>query len=153
VKRISSRWTFFNKRVFPVIWYGLIAIFILTSGLLNGKDGGEFKVMFLVMPILMAGFGYFLMKRLVFDLVDEAWDAGDYLILKNKGIEETVRLDNIMNVSSTMLVNPPRVTLTLRTPGRLRKEITFSPPPSMNPFKKSPIVEELIQRVDAARNR
>lgn len=153
MKRISSRWTFFNKRVFPVIWYGLIAIFILTSGLLNGKDGGEFKVMFLVMPILMAGFGYFLMKRLVFDLVDEAWDAGDYLILKNKGIEETVRLDNIMNVSSTMLVNPPRVTLTLRTPGRLGKEITFSPPPSMNPFKKSPIVEELIQRVDAARNR
>jgi hypothetical protein len=61
-----------------------------------------------------------------------------------------------MNVSSTTFTNPPRVTLTLRTPSRFGKEITFSPPASMNPFnafKKSPVVDELIQRVDDARKR
>ncbi|HEY1266012.1 MAG TPA: hypothetical protein VGH16_02065 [Candidatus Binatia bacterium] len=103
----------------------------------------------------MIVFGYILFKKLIFDLVDEAWDAGDYLIFKNKGIEEIVRLENIMNVSASTFTNPPRVTLTLRAPSRLGSEITFSPPTpfTLNPFKKSPIVDELIQRVDRARSR
>jgi hypothetical protein len=151
VKRISSRWTFFYKRVFPVFWFGIIGVIFLT-GLKTGSDT-ESGIMFLVIPILMTVLGYLMMKQMIFDLVDEAWDAGDYLIFKNKDVEETVRLDNIMNVGGSVLVNPQRVTLTLRTPGRLGKEITFSPPASINPFKKSPIVDELIQRVDAARNR
>jgi len=111
--------------------------------------------MFIVVPIGMMIFGYFLFKKLTFDLVDEAWDAGEYLVLKNKGIEEMVRLENIMNVSASTFTNPPRVTLMLRTPSRLGNEITFSPPTpfTLNPFKKNPIIDELIQRVDRARKR
>jgi hypothetical protein len=109
--------------------------------------------MIVILPILMAVFGYFLFKKLIFDLVDEAWDAGDHLLFKNQGIEERIRLEDIMNVSYSVLTNPPRVTITLRTPSRLGKEITFSPPASLNPFKKSPIFNDLIQRVDNARPR
>jgi hypothetical protein len=105
------------------------------------------------MFIFMGFFFYFLMRQVLFDLVDEAWDVGDYLLFKNKGIEETVPLTNIMNVSYTVLINPPRVTLTLRIPSRLGNEITFSPPHALKPFKKSPIVDELIERVDRARSR
>jgi len=154
VKRISSRWTYFHKRVFPVVWFGFLAIFALTSGAFTGKSG-EFDFMFIVVPIGMMIFGYFLFKKLTFDLVDEAWDAGEYLVLKNKGIEEMVRLENIMNVSASTFTNPPRVTLMLRTPSRLGNEITFSPPTpfTLNPFKKNPIIDELIQRVDRARKR
>ena len=153
MKRISSRWTFFHKRGVPVIWFGILT-FIVIFAAWTGKSG-EVTIA-IVMFILMGLFGYFMMKLLVFDLVDEAWDAGDYLVFKNNGIEESVRLENVMNVSSSTLLNPPRITLTLRTPSRFGKEITFSPPASMNPFKafkKSPIVDELIQRVDRARSR
>ena len=31
----------------------------------------------------MVGAGYFMMKKLVFDLVDEVWDDGDALIVMN----------------------------------------------------------------------
>ncbi len=153
MKRISSRWTYFHKRVFPVIWFGILAL-VSTVGWTTGKTTHATDVA-VIMPIIMALFGYLLMRYLVFDLVDEAWDSGDYLVFKNKGLEETVRLDNIKNVSSSTFINPPRVTLTLRTPNRLGKQITFSPPTpfTLNPFWKSPIVNELIQRVDRARNR
>ena len=35
----------------------------------------------------MIGFGYFVMKKLVFDLVDEVWEDGDSLVVKNRGQE------------------------------------------------------------------
>ena len=36
----------------------------------------------------MMAFGFFIMKKLVFDLVDEVWDDGDTLLVKNRGQEE-----------------------------------------------------------------
>jgi hypothetical protein len=134
------------------MWFGFLAFFVLVSGLGMWR-GNHFDIIFVGVPVLMAAFGYFLFKKLIFDLVDEAWDAGDHLLFKNKGIEERVRLEDIMNVSYSVLTNPPRVTISLRTPSRLGKEITFIPPVSLNPFKKSPIIDDLIQRVDNARAR
>ena len=95
--------------------------------------------------------GYVVMKKLVFDLLDEVWDAGDELVVKNSGAEEHIALSDIMNISYTTFTNPPRITLTLRRPSLFGHEITFSPPVRLNPFARSPIVNELIQRVDAAR--
>jgi hypothetical protein len=154
VKRISSRWTFFNKRIFPVIWFGIICL-VFSGFAVDMLVKRQVNLVVILVPAFMIVFGYILFKKLIFDLVDEAWDAGDYLIFKNKGIEEIVRLENIMNVSASTFTNPPRVTLTLRAPSRLGSEITFSPPTpfTLNPFKKSPIVDELIQRVDRARSR
>jgi len=43
------------------------------------------------------------------------------------------------------------VTLTLRKPGRLGKEIVFSPMAPLLRFGRNPLVAELIERVDAAR--
>ncbi len=112
---------------------------------------GELHFEFLVVPAIMAAFGYFLMKKLVFDLVDEVWDAGDTLIVKNKNQEERIPLTEIINVSYTTFTSPPRVTLTLRRPSRFGKEVTFSPPSTFFPFSKSPIIDELIERIDAKR--
>jgi hypothetical protein len=44
-------------------------------------DGAvEKDVMFFVGPVLMAAFGFFLMKNLVWNLVDEVYDCGDFPI-------------------------------------------------------------------------
>jgi hypothetical protein len=56
-------------------------------------------------------------------------------------------------VSHATFTNPPRITLTLRYPCRFGKDMTFSPLARLNPFSKNPIAEELIERVDAARQR
>jgi len=147
VRRISSRATFWYKRLFPVVWFGFIALFIVL--MLSAKGGPPLPL--ILFPLAMAAFGYFLMKKLVFDLADEVWDGGDELIVKNKGREEHIRLSDIVNVSYSGFTSPARVTLTLREGGRPGREISFSPPARLLPFSKNPIVSDLIERIDKSR--
>jgi hypothetical protein len=150
MRRISSRSTFFNKRVFPVIWFGFVA-FIFFGPLLSGKARNGPPAAFLFFPIIMAAIGYFIMKKFVFDLADEVLDDGNSLVVRFGSDEERIPLSEIINISYTYMSNPSRVTLTLRTPGRFGKEVSFSPPQQFIPFAKSPIVADLIERSDAAR--
>ena len=134
----------------PALWFGFIAIFIVTT-LLGGAVEKDF--MFLVMPCIMAAFGFFFFKKLLWDLADEVHDGGDFLLVRYRGEEENVPLSNIMNVSASMLVNPPRISLRLVKPGKLGSEIAISPTRrfTLNPFAKSEVAENLIERVDKAR--
>jgi hypothetical protein len=91
------------------------------------------------------------MKKLVFDLADEVLDDGDSLVVRFGSDQERIPVSQIINVSYSYMSNPVRVTLTLRTPGLFGKEIKFSPPQRFVPFAKSPIVADLIDRIDAAR--
>jgi hypothetical protein len=150
MQRISSRSTFFSKRVFPVIWFGFLALFFLGP-LAARKSQPSLPVAVFLVPAFMAIFGYFLMKKLIFDLADEVLDDGDALVVRFGSEQERIPLSEIINVSYTYMVNPNRVTLTLRTPGRFGKEVSFSPPVRFVPFAKSPIISDLIERVDAAR--
>ena len=109
--------------------------------------------MFIVVPCLMAVFGFFFMRKFIWDLADEVFDGGDFLLVKYRGAEDKILLANIMNVSASASTNPPRITLRLIKPSKLGNEISFSPdaPLSLNPFAKNPIAEELIVRVHMAK--
>ena len=115
-------------------------------------SGRNVPIVFLVQPAVMGALGYLVMKNLLFDLVDEVWDAGSELVVKNDGREARVGLRDIVNVSYSVAVSPQRVTLTLRQPAALGREITFAAPHTWLPFARSPIIENLIQRIDAARS-
>jgi hypothetical protein len=149
MKKISAN-LFFIKKIFPVVWFGFLGLFIL-SALLYGHRLEHFP--FLIVPCLMAVFGYFLMKKIVWDLMDEVYDCGESLLVKNAGEQEMVPLSNIMHVNAVTLMNPPRITLRLVRPGKFGSDISFSPPPSwfLNPFAKNQVAEDLIVRVDRAR--
>lgn len=108
-------------------------------------------IMVMITSVFMAAIGYFIMKHLVFDLVDEVYDEGLSLLFKNKGKSVRVNLADIKNVSYTVLINPPRVTLSLRHKTEFGDELTFSPPGSLIPFKKNKDILELIDRIDRAR--
>jgi hypothetical protein len=150
MKELTSKSTFFFKRVFPIIWFGFLGVFIVIPSLASGKGNGP-AVMFFIMPIIMAIFGYFIMKKLVFDLVDKVYDEGPTLLFRNKGKEVRVNLKDIRNVSYSTMVSPHRVTLSIRYKTELGDELSFSPPMSFIPFKKNPDIEELIDRIDRAR--
>jgi hypothetical protein len=147
MRRISSSMTFFYKRVFPILWFGFLLLFI-AGAWLGAKSP---PIEFVLIPLAMMGFGYFMMKKLVFDLVDEVLDAGHALVIRNGHHEQRVPLSDITNVSYSQLVNPPRVTLTLRTPGIFGKQVTFCAPVRLWPFAGNPQIDELIERIDAAR--
>jgi hypothetical protein len=151
VTRISSRWTFVAKRVFPTLWLGFFASFIVV-GIVNGA--GAKDITLFVIPIAMAAFGAFIMRKVVWDLADEVYDCGHALLVRNRGEEELVSLSNIMNVSVTY-VNPPRISLRLITPGKFGSEIAFAPVTGfrLNPFAKIQVAEDLILRVYQATSR
>ncbi len=153
MSRISSHATFLYKRVFPIFWFGLLLLF-LAFGLIGALRSERFpSLLFLIVPLLMMAFGYFIMKKLIFDLVDEVVDLGDALMIRNGGRQERVALSDIVNVSYSSFVNPPRVTLSLRTPGAFGSRVSFCAPIRLMPFSTSPVIDALIERIDAARRR
>lgn len=150
MKKISSSLTVVMKKIFPAFWFGILAIFLIF-GLTSGAADRD--PMFLIVPVLMAAIGYFAMKKFVWILVDEVYDCGDFLLVRNRGDEDRISLANIVNVDPSTFVNPPRITLRLASPGKWGTEVVFSPIRSavLNPFAKNAIAQDLIVRVDRAK--
>ena len=108
-------------------------------------------MMIFITAVFMAAIGYSLMKNLVFDLMDEVHDEGSSLLFKNKGKSVWVNWADIKNVSYAIVVNPPRVTLSLRCKTEFGEEISFSPPARLIPFKKNKDILDPIDRIDRAK--
>ncbi|HTI47519.1 MAG TPA: hypothetical protein VMB76_13250 [Casimicrobiaceae bacterium] len=149
---LSSRATFVHKRLLPIFWFGFIVVFVVM-GVAQNDERQAFGLF--VGPAVMAVFGFLFFRRLVWPLADEVLDGGDYLIVRKGGLEQRVPLANIMNVSGSMYINPPRVTLRLVEAGPLGDEVAFMPRRSfnLNPFARNKVVDDLMVRAYEARTR
>lgn len=154
---ISSKMTFFYKRVFPILWLGFLGLFVLIGlASISASPNKQIILPFLIAPVAMAIIGYLLFKFLLFDLVDEVIDDGDYLTISNGPQSERIALTNILNVNASVLLNPPRITLLLRKPCSFGDKISFMPPIIFGfraAFRMHPLAEELIRRIDRLRHR
>src|SRR5260370_36581183 len=56
-RRISSRQTFFLKRVFPVLWFGMVVL-SLVAGLAGARAGQAAPPPVFIVPRLLALLGY-----------------------------------------------------------------------------------------------
>ena len=144
MKIISSKLIFYYKTIFPLFWFGILGV-VLASTIISGVASKE--PIALVVPIVMAIFGYCIMKKLVFELVDEVIDGGSFLIIKNKGWEDRIELSNIMNISATQYINPSQVVLRLLQPCRFGSQIAFMPQFKFGLFPRNEVVEDLMLRV------
>jgi hypothetical protein len=150
--RISSRATFFAKRVLPILWFGFVILFgdVGLANAARGK-GDDTLIVLIFAPILLVA-GWLVMKRLFFVLADEVWDAGDALIARKGGREVRIPLVDIVNVNYSHTSNPAHITLQLRNESPLGTEICFLPPGvRLNPYAPPPLAKQLIARIDAAR--
>jgi hypothetical protein len=145
--------TFFYKRVFPIFWFGFLTLFMIGPTAVAWSSGQAPQPMFFIMPIIMMVVGYAIMKKMVFNLVDQVFDVGDALLVKNGSQQEQIPLADITNISYVQMMNPPQVTLSLRQPTSFGDKVTFCAPTRFIPFATSPVIDDLIKRVDAARNR
>src|SRR5690348_9573681 len=94
---ISSRATSWYKRIFPIVWFGFIGVFVVVN--IFVISGGPLSwVPAVLVAAVMSVVGYFAMKGFILDLVDEAWDDGDALIVKNGGDSDRIALSDISNV-------------------------------------------------------
>jgi hypothetical protein len=153
MRRISSQWTFFYKFIFPLIWFGFIIIFLIVAVVVPTRSGQGLPIPALIVPVIMLGVGYTLMKKLIFDLADEVWDNGDALLVKKSGQEERIALSDIKNVNYSTMSSPPRVVLSLRRPSVFGDQVAFCAPIRFIPFSTSPLIDNLIERIDAARQK
>jgi hypothetical protein len=150
---MSSKMTFFYKRIFPVIWFGFLAVFFVGA-LFQGLAAQSIAILpFLIVPVVMAVIGYQFMKRMAFNLVDEVVDLGDALLVRSAGQEERVALADIKNVNFFHYMSAPQVTLSLRRPSVFGDSIVFCAPLRLLPLSQNPAIEKLIDRIDAARQR
>src|SRR5450432_334273 len=108
MKVISSGSTFFLKRVFPALWLGIIASALVV---MIGTGAAQKVPAALVGPVFMLVLGFFIFRKLLWDLADEVRDGGDFLVVRRGSIEERIALADISNVSMTQLVNPQRLSL------------------------------------------
>jgi hypothetical protein len=148
MKKISDSTVYF-KRIFPTIWFGFIGFFFVTF-LVSGA--GKESFMFLFMPIIMAVFGYVLFRKMVWDLADEVYDHGESLEFRKGAKTQRILLKEIMNIDYSHMSSPERVVIHTRNEGSIGKELAFSLPMRFNPFSKNPLVRQLIERVDEAKN-
>jgi hypothetical protein len=153
MRRISSQWTFFYKFVFPIIWFGFLIVFVIVAVLVPTRSGQGLPIPALIVPIIMVGVGYAMMKKLIFNLADEVWDDGNGLVVKKGGQEERIALGDIKNVNYSTMSSPPRVVLSLRRPSVFGDQVAFCAPIRFVPFATSPIIDDLIERIDVARRK
>ena len=152
-RKLSSNATFVYKRIFPIFWFGFLAMFLITGISFQSRideNIGSFLLPFLVIPPVMAILGYFVFKALIFDLADEVTDEGDSLVVRKGAETVRVSLKAIMNVSHSS-ARPERITLFLRQPSSFGDRIVFMPPQRNWPFSMHPVAEDLIRRIDATR--
>jgi hypothetical protein len=155
VNTISSKQTFFTNRIFPAIWLGGVALFMIfgaSADVSHAPSPGN--IVFLLVPSCMLVFGILLFRKLLWGLADEVQDGGDYLLVRKGAIEKRIPLADILNVSTSQFTNPRRVTLRLRSPCEWGDEIAFIPKMPvfrLNPFARNAVAEDLMRRVDQAR--
>lgn len=99
----------------------------------------------------MAVFGFYFFKNLLWDLADEVFDDGHALLITQNKQKFRVELKDIVNINHQKS-SPERVVLTIRDKTIMDGKIAFIPPFRFNVLSKSEFLEDLIERVDSARN-
>jgi len=158
MRRLSASSTYVYKRAFPVFWAVELGGLVLFIGMaiFNPTARPSYAQWVSVgFPFLIISVvSVFIFKTMIADLVDEVWLDNDQLLVKNRGAQTSVALVDVMNVNTTSMSNPRRVTLMLRVESRLGRNLTFipdSPRGFAAAFTIDPIAAEVIARVDALR--
>jgi len=124
-RKISGS-TLWYKKLFPVVWFGFLGS--MTLIMILPVAAGDVSPMGVVIPVVMAVFGYFMFRNLVWDLCDEVFDAGEELIFIKGDKKQHVKLSDIINISYNHMMSPERVVINSRVGGAIGKELVFCLP-------------------------
>lgn len=151
--RVISNDIFVLRYVFPAFFFAFLIISFFGSILFNTSE--KIPIFVCIIPIVVGFFGFFMLIFVVWDLVDEVVWEENVLTVKKKGIEDTIHLADIQNVSVSMRQNPKRITLSLSKPSKFGTKISFCPlieKFSLNPFSnKCELADELIAAIQKCR--
>jgi hypothetical protein len=145
-RRLSSG-TLILKRVVPL----LMCVALVVVSVSVWLQGDPWSAVFV---LALGGVFVYVHSVLMRDVVGEVLDGGDYLLVRQAGIEESVPLTEVEEVKEPLwpLWGMPRIELVRRAPGALGRVIAFIPR-SHNwiPFQESALTLELRGRARQAR--
>lgn len=146
MKKISSDKTFLHKNVYPLFMLAVAAIMLL---IFIGTMVRDREINFLLLGFvgLAIVYVYSEYRKRAVDLVDEVWDEGDALLVKNGDREERVAISNISKLRYGGLGNAHFVSLTLREPCAFGQTIRFVPLRKAYRLFKNPLIADLAMRV------
>ncbi len=131
-----------------MLWFGFLGVFtVIAFSSMWRQEHPDF--LFLLFPIGMAAFGYFIMRFFIFDLADGVWDDGDALRVRKGKTEFRVPFATITDVKNSFMTNPPRVTVRFSPPVDAFTKFVFVPE-SGGYFSTPEIVAEIRARKDEA---
>jgi hypothetical protein len=151
-RRISSRWTLFHKVIFPVAWIGMFTVGTTILFLAPAETSNEFRtVRWLLVAITIIGAWLILTLALPLKHVDVG-DTSFFVSDRSREIEIPFR--DVVRVTGSRFVNPPRVTLHLREPCELGDRVVFLPPLRLvTGWKTHPVIKELEKLMAEAASR
>ncbi|QDU09404.1 GNAT family N-acetyltransferase [Gimesia aquarii] len=145
MKKISCRVTFFHKKLSPIIF--LCALFYVMTMLVFGVRGNPIFAIYFTPIIIIALWSILKSKEL--KVLDEVYDDGDSLLLRNSGKEIRVNLGDIKHISyGTKRSRRPTVIMNFRQDNELGTEVRFWPAgEDILSWEENNDIEELIGRI------
>lgn len=143
---LSSRLTYFYKRVFPVVWILAFSAGTLFLWIYHYKSSSLFKWFVLVCLV-----GGSLFLRWFSEKLKVVALRGEQIVVSDYRSEETIPLRQIEEVTETRIWNPKLIKLRLTRPGRWGEEIVFIAPIRFQfIFLNHPLVKELHHMIKTA---
>ncbi len=136
--------SFIFKFLFPAIWLGIVLSILISSSKTNLLEN-------IGVAIFIFVFGFFFFKYSSWDLADSVYDKGNSLLFKKGKHEQIVKIKDIIRIDNVIFGYPERIIVNSSIDGPIGKKLVFSPPLRIKFFNQSPVIKELINRIESAK--
>lgn len=141
--RISARATFFQKRVFPLLYLVMVGALFLDS---RRTHGVEWPLSLFQTSVALAIL-FAIIRIITPSYVDEVFDNGDKLIIRNAGREESISFKDIEEVKVDIF-QPAGINIHLKRDSMFGRSIKFLP--AVGLLRCSKIAKSLRSRLDVS---
>ncbi|MGO1071510.1 hypothetical protein [Lysobacter sp. CA199] len=147
MRRISSSISHHFKRTLPVLTVGAFSAGLVAM-LSQRPIPVEAAVVFAIALVASASYYCWFMRG----VLDEVFDDGDRLLVRNRGVEDTVLLRDVVGVKAQRIRTLVRLTLALAVPGKFGDKIVFLVRDTfldVLPYGPPPLIKDLENRIAA----
>ena len=159
MQRISSKLSYFHIWVIPTLALGVVSYIAVTalidSGRVLQQYGTVAMVINILLPLAFLTFSYFFFKQTRFHLIANVEDYGDHLLIRGRGQEYKIPIKQISDLKYDSAwwsrAIPRSVTLNISSAITLGSQVSFIPPWHQSSYRKHPLIESLVQRIEQER--
>lgn len=145
--QLHSKWTFFQRRVFPVLIVGIIVCSISPSLWQGPWQAAMTSVGISAAILIIFGLTY---RTLVGRLVDEAYLVDGNVEVRRGGVVVQVPLSQVREVTWQTSVNPQSITLHLSQDTAFGRSVSFMVPGGYLWGRMPKLAAELRQQIATA---